>query len=83
MFEQWHRERLTDLLQLSGGGSAGTLGCKLDLARRPLGQREDTLLGAGGDGTVELEEVTAAHVKIVFILCELRTMDIRWRAQEC
>ena len=83
MFKQWHREKPTDLLGLSGGGSAGTLGRKLDLTRGPLGQREDSLLSAGGDGTIELEEIAAAHVEIVFIFCELRTMDIRWSAREC
>lgn len=56
------------LLSLAGLG----FGCELDFAGGALGEREHSCLGAAGDGTVELEEVVASAVELVFVLSVLR-----------
>lgn len=59
--------RLSVLLGVAGGGGS-VLGRQLYLARRALGKNKDALVGALGDGAVELRDTGASEVDVVLVL---------------
>ena len=52
---------------LLGVGSRSVLGRELDLAGGALGEEEDALVGALGDGAVELGDTRAGQVDVVLV----------------
>jgi hypothetical protein len=64
------------------GVSLGRLGSKLYLARRPLREHEDALIGAGGDGVLELVRVRAIHFDIKLLHDILRQSQLGREGKE-
>ena len=57
---------------LLGVGSGSVLRRELDLAGGSLGEEEDALVGALGDGAVELGDAGAGQVDVVLVDSVLR-----------